>query len=51
MNRFLRRMQRFGKSFSSRRTQGGMASKPAEPTSQRAKSTRRGGSTADKWNQ
>jgi hypothetical protein len=51
MNRFLRRMQRFGKSFSARRSQGQMAAKEAEPTSVRAKSSRHGGSTADKWNQ
>jgi hypothetical protein len=51
MNRFLRRMQRFGKSFSARRTHGEMPAKQAPPTSVRAKSSRHGGSTADKWNQ
>ena len=60
MNRFFRRMQRFGKSFSARRTQGQMTNKerevvkartPADVTSVRAKSTRHGKSTADKWNQ
>jgi hypothetical protein len=51
MNRFFRRMQRFGKSFSARRTQGEMPAKQAPPTSVRAKSSRHGGSTADKWNQ
>jgi hypothetical protein len=51
MNRFFRRMQRFGKSFSARRSHGEMAAKPAPPTSVRAKSSRHGGSTADKWNQ
>jgi hypothetical protein len=53
-------MQRFGKSFSARRSQGEMANKerevmkartPADVTSVRAKSTRHGKSTADKWNQ
>lgn len=51
MNRFFRRMQRFGKSFSARRSQGEMTPKQSEPTSVRAKSSRHGGSTADKWNQ
>jgi hypothetical protein len=50
MNRFFRRMQKFGKSFSARRSQGEMAVAPpvAEP---RTKSWRHGKSTADKWNQ
>jgi hypothetical protein len=51
MNRFFRRMQRFGKSFSGRRSQGQMTPKEPPPTSVRAKSSRHGGSTADKWNQ
>jgi hypothetical protein len=51
MNRFFRRMRRFGKSFSARRSHGEMTAKPAEPTSQRQKSSRHGGMTADKWNQ
>ena len=60
MNRFFRRLQRFGKSYSARRSQGEMANKegeifaastPPEVTSMRAKSSRHGGSTADKWNQ
>jgi hypothetical protein len=60
MNRFFRRMQRFGKSFSARRSQGEMTNKerevmkaptPPDVTSVRAKSTRHGKSTADKWNQ
>jgi hypothetical protein len=60
MNRFFRRMQRFGKSFSARRSQGEMANKerevlkahtPPDVTSVRAKSSRHGKSTADKWNQ
>jgi DNA primase len=60
MNRFLRRMQRFGKSFSARRSQAEMTNKqaelfeaktPADVTSTRAKSERHGKVTADKWNQ
>ena len=60
MNRFFRRMQRFGKSWSARRSHGEMANKqqevfradtPADVTSVRAKSARHGKSTADKWNQ
>jgi hypothetical protein len=60
MNRFLRRLRRFGKSYSARRSQGEMAnteghvlsaSTPPDVTSTRAKSSRHGGSTADKWNQ
>ena len=60
MNRFLRRMERFGKSFSARRSQGTMANKehevmaagtPPDVTSVRAKSTGHGKKTADKWNQ
>jgi hypothetical protein len=60
MNRFFRRMQRFGKSFSARRSQGEMANTqdevfahgtPQDVTSVRAKSQRHGKSTADKWNQ
>jgi hypothetical protein len=53
-------MQRFGKSFSARRSQGEMTNKQAEifdartpqdVTSVRAKSQRHRKSTADKWNQ
>jgi hypothetical protein len=60
MNRFLRRMQRFGKSFSARRSQGTMANResavfdaktPQDVTSVRAKSAGHGKKTADKWNQ
>ena len=60
MNRFFRRMQQFGKSFSARRSQGEMTNKQAEifdprtpqdVTSVRAKSQRHRKSTADKWNQ
>ena len=60
MNRFFRRMRRFGKGWSARRSQGDMANTerevfksntPADVTSVRAKSMRHGKSTADKWNQ
>ena len=60
MNRFFRRMQKFSKSFSARRSQGEMTNKQAEifdsatpqdVTSVRAKSQRHRKSTADKWNQ
>ena len=60
MNRFFRRMQKFGKSFSARRTQAEMTNKqaeifdantPADVTSTRAKGQRHGKVTADKWNQ
>jgi len=60
MNRFLRRMERFGKSWSARRSQGAMvnterevfaAKTPPDVTSTRAKSTGHGKKTADKWNQ
>ena len=60
MNRFFRRMQRFGKSFSARRSQGEMpntqekvfdARTPQDVTSVRAKSAGHGKKTADKWNQ
>jgi hypothetical protein len=60
MNRFFRRMQRFGKSFSSRRSQGEMANTerevfdahtPPDVTSVRAKSSGHRKKTADKWNQ
>jgi hypothetical protein len=60
MNRFLRRMQRFGKSFSARRSHGEMtntehevfdAHTPPDVTSVRAKSSGHRKKTADKWNQ
>ena len=60
MNRFFRRMQRLGKSFSARRSQGEMTNKqqevfdagtPQDVTSVRAKSSGHGKKTADKWNQ
>jgi hypothetical protein len=60
MNRYFRRLQRFGKSFSARRSQGEMtnkqddllnASTPQDVTSVRAKNEKKGKVTADKWNQ
>ena len=60
MNRFFRRMQRFGKSFSARRTQSEMTNKqselfdagtPQDVASVRAKNQGHGKKTADKWNQ
>ena len=60
MNRFFRRMERFGKRFSARRSQAlmsnqegrtGAAHTPQDVTSVRAKSSRHRKSTADKWNQ
>jgi hypothetical protein len=60
MNRFFRRMERFGKRFSARRSQGQMsdserelfsAKAPQDVASVRAKSSGHGKKTADKWNQ
>jgi hypothetical protein len=60
VNRYFRRLQQFGKSFSERRSQGVMvdtsekiadASTPQDVTSVRAKSAGHGKKTADKWNQ
>ncbi len=60
MNRYFRRLQRFGKSFSARRSQSEMtnhesevfdAKTPQHVTSVRAKNERKGKITADKWNQ
>ncbi|HXV56966.1 MAG TPA: hypothetical protein VD704_03785 [Gaiellaceae bacterium] len=60
LNRALRRLRRFGKPFSARRSHGQMvntereifdARTPQDVTDPRAKSQRHGKSTADKWNQ
>ena len=60
MNRYFRRLQRFGKSFSARRTQSEMTNKqsevfdantPQDVSSARAKNQGKGKVTADKWNQ
>jgi hypothetical protein len=60
MNRYFRRLHRFGKSFSARRSHSQMTNKqdeifdattPQDVTSTRAKNERKGKVTADKWNQ
>ena len=60
MNRYFRRLQRFGKSYSARRSQGEMTNTqdklfdpgtPQDVASPRAKNERHGKVTADKWNQ
>ena len=60
MNRFFRRMQKFGKDYSQRRSQAEMtnrqaevfdASTPQDVTSVRAKNQGHKKKTADKWNQ
>ena len=60
MNRYFRRLQQFGKSFSERRSQGEMRDtsdqllkddRTQDEFSVRAKNTRHGKVTADKWNQ
>ena len=51
MNRFFRRMERFGKRFSARRSQGEMANKPSDVPDPRTKGAGHGKKTADKWNQ
>lgn len=60
MNRYFRRMQRFGKSFAARRSQSEMTDKSDELVaddrqqdqySVRAKNSGKGKMTADKWNQ
>jgi hypothetical protein len=50
VNRFFRRLEQFGKSFSARRSQAGMAPKRIDVKDPRTKSSR-GKTTADKWNQ
>jgi hypothetical protein len=60
MNRYLRRLRRFGKSQAAQRSQGEMAntqgqifdsSTTQDVSSVRAKNSRHGQVTADKWNQ
>jgi hypothetical protein len=51
MNRSFRRLARFGKRFSARRSQGTMTPKPVREPDPRAKSSGHGKTTADKWNQ
>ena len=51
MNRYFRRLARFGTPFAARRSQGAMHSEPSKEPDPRAKSARHKKSTADKWNQ
>jgi len=52
MNRFFRRMQRFGKGFSGRRERElADPHAPQNVTNVRAKGSGHGKKTADKWNQ
>ena len=59
MNRYFRRLQQFGKSFSARRQselatsseEVFAANTPQDVTSVRAKNSGHGKKTADKWNQ
>jgi hypothetical protein len=60
MNRYLRRLERFGKPFSARRSRGELvnteakasaAGTPQDVTSVRAKNAGHKKKTADKWNQ
>ena len=60
MNRYFRRLAKFGKSFSARRSRAEMANTsrevvqagtPQDVTDPRAKGERHGKVTADKWNQ
>jgi hypothetical protein len=50
MNRFFRRLERFGKSFSARRSQAGAVPKQIDVEDPRTNPSR-GKTTADKWNQ
>jgi hypothetical protein len=47
----MRRLARFGKSWSARRSQGTMSPRPVDEPDPRAKSSGHGKHTADKWNQ
>jgi len=51
MNWYLRRLTRFGKPFSARRSQGEMVPRETREPDPRAKSSGHGKHTADKWNQ
>jgi hypothetical protein len=48
MNRFFRRLEKLGQSFSARRSQGAMVPTPEAVPDPRAKSTGHGKKTADK---
>lgn len=51
MNRYFRRLERFGKSFSARRSKGEMVPRESQVPDPRTKSSGHGKKTADKWNQ
>jgi hypothetical protein len=51
MNRYFRRLARFGKSFSAHRSQGTMAPTFTAEPDLHATSSGHGKHTADKWNQ
>ena len=51
MNRYFRRLIRFGKGYSARRSQGMMPPAEMREPDPRAKSSGHGKKTADKWNQ
>ena len=51
MNRHFRRLQQFGKRFSSKRSTAAMSPNPGDVVDPRAKNTGHGKKTADKWNQ
>jgi hypothetical protein len=52
MNRYFRRLQQFGKKWSTRRSQSQIPEPRQEPpVDPRTKGQRHGGVTADKWNQ
>lgn len=51
VNRFSRRLQQFGKSFSARRSKGEMVAKRIDAPDPRTKASGHGKKTADKWNQ
>jgi hypothetical protein len=51
VNRFFRRMQRFGKSWSARRSQSEIRPQQDLPPDPRTKASGHRKKTADKWNQ
>lgn len=51
MNRYFRRLEQFGKSFSARRSKGEMRPKESQAPDPRTKTSGHGKKTADKWNQ
>jgi hypothetical protein len=51
VNRYFRRLTRFGKSYSARRSQGTMPTTEVREPDPRSKSSGHRKKTADKWNQ